>query len=73
MAINSEIYRQPARKGDVGGIAINTVVALNAVADALEAIRTGGKPTERQIEDIRKSITVLGDRFNKLSGWTDDE
>lgn len=72
MGINSTIYALPADRGDVGTVSINAAVALHEIADALEAIQSGGIPTRGQIEKIRGAANILVSHFNFLSGWTDD-
>ena len=69
MAIDSKSFNAAATKGDVAGVAIECVLALYSVLDALEALRSGGdlaKPTE----DIRASISRFDQVFIKLTGWT---
>lgn len=72
MAIKEERYRQPADKGDVGGIAIHTAAGLQMIAEVLERIRLGERPRQEDIEEIRKSARILSERFDQLSGWSDE-
>lgn len=70
MGINEYIYRAPAVRGDISGSVISTSIALAAIADVLEAIRVGGKPTLEQIEKIREQAVALDKNFDQLTGYT---
>ena len=73
MAINSEVYSLPAKRRDVGGVAIKLVGVLTTIADELEAIRKGEKPSVEGIAKIRAASDKLEDQWDKLAGWTDDK
>jgi hypothetical protein len=72
MPIDLESFRAPATKGDVAGVAIQTVVALWAIIQALEEIKKG-KDISAHIESITACTQGLDEMFNKLTGWTKPE
>jgi hypothetical protein len=73
MAINDEAYNRLAIKGDVAGVAINVSVALTAIANSLEALKNGDKPSNEDLATIRRLSDQLDKRFEMLTGWTPDK
>lgn len=73
MAFNIEVSTQPATRGDVGGIAIQTTVALQAIAAELQRLSDGdASKTKETIELIKQQVDRLSAKFDTLVGWTDD-
>ena len=73
MAINDEIFDLPADKGDVAGLAINGSIAFSLIADALSALAAKSNiDLSEEISDIRDVAKLFSDRFDQLTGWTDD-
>lgn len=69
MPIDEQLYSKPAMKGDISGTTITTCVALYAIADALDAIAKGEKPTAGQISKIRTQADRLNQIFDGLTGY----
>lgn len=81
MAINEELTRRPATRGDVSVVAIATSLSLDAIARSLEAIvgmTTPGSPRSEtathdilsEIQKIREHSKELEGQFDRLAGWT---
>lgn len=69
MPVNPDRYNQPAKNGDLSGIAINTQVALWAISLALQGLKNGEDIAEN-IEQIRTCARELDEIFNRVTGWT---
>jgi hypothetical protein len=68
MPFDNEKFSAPATASDVGGVAINCVIALDAVVVALKALRDGEDPTE-SIDTLEEASRDLHKFFVKLTGW----
>lgn len=64
---------QPATKGDVAGVSIDSLVALGQVNAMLVAL-AGDRVLEFQeeLKAINEAHDSLLKRFHELSGWVDD-
>lgn len=71
MAIDSEIYRSPASKGDVAGVALHAMTALMHARWALEK-QASGIDAEDDIAELKKGIDALNESFVALTGWRPD-
>ncbi|MBN8485462.1 MAG: hypothetical protein J0L50_11885 [Sphingomonadales bacterium] len=69
MAINLETYASLATKGDISGTTITMSVVLFEIANALDAIKNGGKPTNEQIQNVRDAAMKLNSIFDELTGY----
>lgn len=70
MPINELVYNLPAKRGDISGTAIRASIALHSIANALELIANGQKPTSEQIASIREQAAKLDGIFDQLTGFT---
>ena len=71
MGINSETYSEPAKRGDVTGIAIRAALIAMNTAQAFERLKRGEDISEN-IENLRTDAKLLEEIFDRLSGWSDD-
>lgn len=71
MTINSALYDAQARRGDIAGPTVAAGISLGIIADALEQIANGGKPTPEQIIELRSQSDRLIKMFDELTGWSD--
>lgn len=73
MPIDQKLYRSPAIRGDISGVAIDLTMSLEAIASALEKISAGGNPDiGHDLEIIRKASKSVMGNFDRLVGWTND-
>lgn len=69
MPFDEKKFALPAMRGDLGGTALTTSIALSAIIDALLAIQKGEDPAE-YIEEIQRQATRLSKIFDEATGWT---
>lgn len=70
MAINDEVYNRVAIAGEVAGVAISLSIALDEIADCLDAIRRGDQIDQDVITHIRSISEKMDKTFETLTGWT---
>jgi hypothetical protein len=56
------------KHGELGGVALTTSIALDAIVEALEALERGESPSEA-IKKIKEQATRLDKTFDDLTGW----
>jgi hypothetical protein len=71
VAIDNKKFHNPATKGELAGAVIETVIALRAVMEALEALQHGRSPAE-YIPIVDRQLDTLNKVFDRLTGWTPD-
>jgi hypothetical protein len=64
-------YYGKATRGDLGGVALKTSIALSHIAMALRAQRNGND-IDMHIDEIEKRVVELDEIFDELTGWTSD-
>jgi len=74
MATDPKLRAQPATRGDIAGVAIQTAAGFAAIIVALHAIRDGDKDAlDGALDSVKKYYDRLDGLYNELVGWTPDE
>ncbi len=70
MPFDTRIWERPSVGGDVGGVAIETVVALRAIHAALDKLAAASAVNiKAELDTIEIVMNDLHETFNHLAGW----
>lgn len=73
MPIDQDIFRSPASKGNVAGLALETFIALRHLSYAIEKVSAKLQiDVSAELERVQAQIEALDRRFETLSGWTEE-
>jgi hypothetical protein len=74
MPFDDKKYHAPAKRGQLGSVALQASIALDLVADALDAIVKGDPElAHSKIVEIKEKSQKLDKLFDTLTGWTSQE
>lgn len=72
MPMDTIKFREPARRGDVAGVAIQTTVALRMVESILRKPDMAEEERNQLLTHLDDCIKKLDRMFDDLVGWTDE-